>query len=43
MLLKSSVSSRGLRRRLRELEKVSSRINVKMAKLDRMLAKMKSV
>ncbi len=39
--MKSSVSSRGLRRRMKELEKVSVRINVKMAKLERMLAKIK--
>jgi len=41
ILLKSSVSSRSLKRRLKELEKVSARINVKMVKLERMLAKMK--
>ncbi len=43
MLLKSSVSSRGLRRRMKELEKVSARINVKMVRLERMLAKISSV
>ena len=40
-MLKSSVSSRSLRRRMKELEKVSARINVKMVKLERMLAKIK--
>lgn len=39
--MKSSVSSGSLRRRMKELEKVSVRINVKMAKLERMLAKIK--
>ncbi len=37
------MSSRSLRRRMKELEKVSVRINVKMAKLERMLAKMNRV
>jgi hypothetical protein len=41
--MKSSVSSRSLKRRMRELEKVSARIDVKMAKLERMLAKINSV
>ncbi len=39
--MKSSVSSRSLRRRMKELERVSVRINVKMVKLERMLAKIK--
>jgi hypothetical protein len=42
-LLRSGVSSRGLKRRVRELEKVSARIDVKMAKLERLLAKINSV
>jgi hypothetical protein len=42
-VLKSSVSSRSLRRRLRELEKVSARIDVKMAKLERLMARINSV
>lgn len=43
MLLKPDLSSRGLRRRMKELERVSARIDVKMAKLERLLAKINSV
>jgi hypothetical protein len=38
-MLRSNVSSRSLKRRLRELEKISARINGKMVKLERMLAR----
>ena len=41
--MKPGVSSRSLRRRMRELEKVSARIDVKMAKLERLLARINSV
>jgi hypothetical protein len=38
--MKSGVSSRSLRRRMKELERVSSRIDLKMVKLERIVAKM---
>jgi hypothetical protein len=38
--MKSSVSSGSLRRRMKELEKVSARIDSKMVKLERIIAKM---
>jgi len=38
--LKSNVSSRSLKRRMKELEKVSARIDLKMVKLERILANM---
>jgi hypothetical protein len=41
--MKSNVSSRSLKGRMRELERVSARIDVKVAKLERMLAKINSV
>jgi hypothetical protein len=41
--MKSVVSSGSLRRRMKELERVSARIDVKMAKLERLLAKINSV
>jgi hypothetical protein len=41
--LKSNACSRSVRQRMKELEKVSNRINVKMVKLERIIAKMKSV
>ena len=41
--MKSYVSSRSVRKRMKELEKLSTRINVKMIKLEKIIAKMKSV
>ena len=38
--MKSNVSSRSLKRRMKELEKVSARIDLKMVKLERILANM---
>ncbi len=38
--MKSNVSSRRLRERMKELEKASARINAKMVKLERMMAQM---
>ena len=38
--MKSNVSSRSIRQRMKELEKVSTRIDAKMVKLERIIAKM---
>lgn len=38
--MKSNVSSRSLKERMKELEEASARINAKMVKLERIMAKM---
>ena len=40
--MKSNVSSRSVRYRMKELEKLSTRINAKMVKLEKIVARMKS-
>jgi hypothetical protein len=38
--LKSNVSSRSIKQRMKELEKVSTRIDAKMVRLERIITKM---
>ena len=38
--MKSNVSSRSIKQRMKELEKVSTRIDAKMVRLERLITKM---